>query len=32
MTLAYPDEAIGIAQAARDVEMPVVLSFTLETD
>jgi S-methylmethionine-dependent homocysteine/selenocysteine methylase len=32
MTLAYPDEAIGIAQAVRDVEMPVVLSFTLETD
>jgi S-methylmethionine-dependent homocysteine/selenocysteine methylase len=32
MTLAYPEEAIGIAQAARDVEMPVVLSFTLETD
>ena len=32
MTLAYPDEAIGIAQAARDVEMPVVLSFTLEID
>ncbi len=32
MTLAYPDEAIGIAQAARDVEMPAVLSFTLETD
>ena len=32
MTMAYPDEAIGIAQAARDVEMPVVLSFTLETD
>jgi S-methylmethionine-dependent homocysteine/selenocysteine methylase len=32
MTLAYPDEAIGIARAARDVEMPVVLSFTVETD
>jgi S-methylmethionine-dependent homocysteine/selenocysteine methylase len=32
MTLTYPDEAIGIAQAARDVEMPVVLSFTVETD
>ena len=32
MTLTYPDEAIGIARAARDVEMPVVLSFTLETD
>jgi len=32
MTLTYPDEAIGIAQAARDVQMPVVLSFTVETD
>jgi S-methylmethionine-dependent homocysteine/selenocysteine methylase len=32
MTLTYPDEAIGIAQAARDVDMPVVLSFTVETD
>ena len=32
MTLAYPDDAIGIAGAARDVETPVVLSFTLETD
>jgi S-methylmethionine-dependent homocysteine/selenocysteine methylase len=30
MTLAYPNEAIGIARAAGDVEMPVVLSFTLE--
>lgn len=32
MTLTYADEAIGIAQAAREVEMPVVLSFTVETD
>jgi len=32
MTLTYPDEAIGIAWAARDVEIPLVLSFTLETD
>lgn len=32
MTLAYPDEAIGITWAARETEMPVVLSFTLETD
>ena len=32
MTLTYPEEAIGIAFAARDVEIPVVLSFTLETD
>lgn len=32
MTLTYPNEAIGIARAARDVEMPVVVSFTVETD
>jgi len=32
MTLTYPNEAIGIARAGRDVEIPVVLSFTLETD
>jgi homocysteine S-methyltransferase len=32
MTLAYPVEAIGITLAARDVEMPVVVSFTVETD
>jgi len=32
MTLTYPDEAIGIAQAARDVQMPVVLSFSVETE
>jgi S-methylmethionine-dependent homocysteine/selenocysteine methylase len=32
MTLTYPAEAIGIAQAARDAGMPVVLSFTVETD
>jgi S-methylmethionine-dependent homocysteine/selenocysteine methylase len=32
MTLPYADEAIGISRAARDVGMPVVLSFTLETD
>jgi len=32
MTLTYPDEAIGIARAARDAEIPVVLSFTVETD
>ena len=32
MTLTYPNEAIGIAQAAREVDMPVVLSFTVETD
>lgn len=32
MTLNYVEEAIGIAQAARRVEMPVVISFTVETD
>ena len=32
LTLTYPAEAIGIAQAARDAGMPVVLSFTVETD
>lgn len=32
LTLTYSEEAIGIALAARDVEMPVVISFTVETD
>lgn len=32
MTLTYSDEAIGIAIAARDAGMPVVISFTVETD
>ncbi len=31
-TLNYVEEAIGIVNAARDVEIPVVISFTLETD
>ncbi len=31
-TLNYPEEAIGIVQAARDAAMPVVISFTVETD
>lgn len=31
-TLNYVNEAIGIARAARAAEMPVALSFTLETD
>lgn len=31
-TLNYLDEAIGIALAARSLSMPVVLSFTVETD
>ena len=31
-TLTYPDEAIGIVDAAAACEMPVAISFTLETD
>ena len=30
--MTYPDEAIGVAEAAADSEMPVVISFTVETD
>ncbi|HEX6870415.1 MAG TPA: homocysteine S-methyltransferase family protein [Micromonosporaceae bacterium] len=32
ITMTYPEEAIGVARAARDAGMPVVLSFTVETD
>ena len=32
ITLTYSAEAIGIAEAARAAGMPVVLSFTVETD
>lgn len=32
MTISYADEAIGITRAAADVDLPVVISFTLETD
>jgi homocysteine S-methyltransferase len=32
MTITYPDEAIGIVRAAKEVGLPAVLSFTLETD
>ncbi|WP_371226936.1 homocysteine S-methyltransferase family protein [Roseovarius sp. 2305UL8-3] len=32
LTMTYSDEAIGIVQAAKDAEMPVVISFTVETD
>ncbi len=32
MTLGYVDEAIGLVQAARRHAMPVVISFTVETD
>ena len=31
-TLNYVEEAIGVVRAARDAGMPVVISFTLETD
>lgn len=32
LTLNYAEEAIGIANAAKQAEMPVVISFTVETD
>jgi S-methylmethionine-dependent homocysteine/selenocysteine methylase len=32
MTMTYPDEAIGVVLAAREAEIPVVISFTVETD
>jgi S-methylmethionine-dependent homocysteine/selenocysteine methylase len=32
LTLAYPEEAIGIVRAARARELPVVIAFTVETD
>jgi S-methylmethionine-dependent homocysteine/selenocysteine methylase len=32
ITMTYPDEAVGIARAAARVDVPVVVSFTLETD
>lgn len=31
-TIAYPEEAIGIVQAAKRFRMPVVIAFTVETD
>jgi S-methylmethionine-dependent homocysteine/selenocysteine methylase len=31
-TLNYPEEAIGIVRAAKDVGMPIIISFTVETD
>jgi S-methylmethionine-dependent homocysteine/selenocysteine methylase len=31
-TMSYPDEAIGIVDAAAACDMPVAISFTLETD
>jgi S-methylmethionine-dependent homocysteine/selenocysteine methylase len=32
LTLSYPDEAIGVVRAAASVGVPVVPSFTVETD
>lgn len=32
ITMTYPEEAIGIARAAQSRDLPVVISFTLETD
>ena len=32
ITMTYANEAIGVAQAARDAGLPAVISFTLETD
>lgn len=32
VTLNYVDEAVGVVLAARDTRMPVVISFTTETD
>ena len=32
MTLSYADEAIGMVRAARAAGMPIVMSFTVETD
>jgi S-methylmethionine-dependent homocysteine/selenocysteine methylase len=32
ITMTYPDEAIGIVRAAADARVPVIVSFTVETD
>lgn len=32
LTISYADEAIGIARAAKKYNIPVVISFTVETD
>jgi homocysteine S-methyltransferase len=32
VTMTYPDEAVGIARAARAAGLPVAISFTVETD
>ena len=31
-TISYPEEAIGIVRAARKHQMPIAISFTVETD
>jgi S-methylmethionine-dependent homocysteine/selenocysteine methylase len=32
MTIAYPDEAVGVVLAAHEADIPVAISFTVETD
>jgi homocysteine S-methyltransferase len=32
MTMTYVEEAVGVTEAARDVGLPVAVSFTVETD
>jgi len=32
MTLTHAGEAVGIVQAAKEIDIPVVIAFTLETD
>ena len=32
MTMTYPDEAAGVVLAAQEAEIPVAVSFTVETD
>jgi len=32
ITMTYPDEAIGVVRAARAADLPVAISFTVETD
>jgi S-methylmethionine-dependent homocysteine/selenocysteine methylase len=32
MTITYPDEAVGLVLAAQEAQIPVAISFTVETD
>lgn len=32
LTMTYPEEAIGIVRAARSADLPIAVSFTVETD